>query len=156
MNAALSSRALGWVVGTVGVLALVGGVALGVRLGKAASRPGVEEIRVADPGGLAANAGNEALSAGGFSGFGGPPALEGEVLRRGTATEVSAGGLGLLDGAATSRIEFTQPLRLYQVTPSSAELVAGDSVVVKIADGRALAVLRVSSGTNPADQSAPP
>src|SRR5688572_6707557 len=116
MRARLSSRALGWLVGIAGLLALVGGVAFGVRIGETASRPRVEEIRVADPAGFTPTSDTALRSPGGFSGFGGPPALEGEVLRRGSATDVRAGALTLIDGGAASSVEFTHALRLYRVT----------------------------------------
>ena len=143
MRAEISPRALGWLIGTAALLALPGGVAFGARLGEAASRPRVEEIRVADPTGLAPTSGIDSRSPGGFSGFGGPPALEGEVLRRGTSTGVRAGAFAIVDGTATTSLEFTQPSRLYRLAPSSAPLAVGENVVVRHEDGRAVAVLRV-------------
>lgn len=144
---ALSSRAVGWLAGIAGLVALLAGGFVGVRLGEAASRTRVEEIRVANPEAASAVPGFEVRSPTGFTGFGGPPALEGEVLRRGVAREVRPGAFTLLDGAARSQIEFTQPLRLYRVTPSTVPLAVGDSVVVRFEDGRATGVLRVRQTT---------
>lgn len=141
---ALSSRMLGWMVGIGGAVALVGGGALGVRLGEAASRPGVEEIRLADPAALPAASGIESRSPGGFSGFSGPPALEGSVLRTGIATDVRPGSFVLVADGARSTVEFTQPLRLHRISTATAPLVAGENVVVRLADGHAAAVLRTS------------
>lgn len=139
----VSSRTVGWLAALGGLVALLGGGFAGVRLGEAASRTRVHEIRVADPGALSGVPGLEVRSPAGFTGFGGPPALEGEVLRKGVATEVRTGAFTLIDGGARSQIDFSQPLRLYRVTPSTAPLAVGDSVVVRFQDGRATGVLRV-------------
>lgn len=146
MRGALSSRAVGWLIALAGAAALLGGGALGVRLGEAASRPRVEEIRVTDPGASSTAPGIEARSPAGFTGFGGPPALEGDVLRRGTASDVREGAFTLIDGTARSQVEFTQSLRLYRISPAATPLATGDSVVVSIDEGRATAVLRVRQG----------
>jgi len=142
-SATLSSRAIGWLLGIAGVAALAGGGVLGMRLGEAASRPSVREIRVTDPAAMTSAIGIETLSPAGFTGFGGPPALEGGVLRRGIATDVHPGAFALMDGSARSQIEFTQALRLYRLTATVAPLASGDSVIVRVEDGRALGVLRV-------------
>jgi hypothetical protein len=148
----VSSRTLGWMAGVVGAVALLGGGFAGVRLGQAASQPRVEEVRVVDPGALSGVPGLEVRSPAGFTGFGGPPALEGEVLRKGVAAEAGSGSFTLVDGGARSQIDFSQPLRLYRVTPSTAPLALGDSVVVRFEGGRATGVLRVRGapqGTGP-------
>jgi hypothetical protein len=143
VSGALSSRVVGWIAAVAGGLALLAGAVAGVRLGEAASRPAVEEIRVTDPGQLPRVPGLEVRSPAGFTGFGGPPALEGEVLRKGAAAEVRAGAFVLVDGGSRSTIEFSQTLRLYRVAPATAPLASGDNVVVRLEGGRAAAILRV-------------
>jgi hypothetical protein len=147
----LSSRAAAWILGVGAVLALTGGIVAGMRLGEAASRPAVEEVRVTDPASEPTTSGIEWRSPAGFTGFGGPPALEGSVLRRGVTVDVRSGSFALVDGAARSQVEYTQPLRLYRVSPSTAPLASGDSVVVRVENGRATGVLRVRlpAGTAP-------
>ncbi len=137
LRARAASITLG--VGLLAALAL-GGWA-GVRLGERASRASSRELEVVDPAALPSGTGAEARSVGGFSGFGGPPALQGAVLRHGAASEVAPGTLALVDGAATTTVEYTQPLRLYRIAPSSAPPAVGDMVVVNVDGAHATGVL---------------
>lgn len=123
-------------------VALGAGAVSGARLGERASRADARELTIVEPDSLPARATAEVTSVAGFSGFGGPPALQGEVLRHGTASDVTARGFDLVDAAATTSVEYSEPGRLYRIVPARSELAPGDPVLVRIEGTRAIAILR--------------
>lgn len=126
--------------------ALAAGGLLGVRLGRVASTPAARHIAVSAPEAFAGPPADVARSAGGFTGFGGRPALGGEVLRSGTV-ETTGGGTILIAGAeSTLSLRATSSERLYGILPATAPLRAGDLVQVYARDGAAVAVLRLPPG----------
>lgn len=126
----------------LGVLVALGaGTAVGMRLGVVASRPAVREVRTADPASLPANALDGARSAGGFTGFGGSPSLQGEVLRTGIVSEARDGQLVLSGDGGTVTIDYTLPRRLYRLGPAGRAARAGDTVVVSIDGERVTGIL---------------
>ncbi len=128
------------------LLAGAGGGLLGMRLGDAASAPDVERITIAAPEALAGPPQDAARSAGGFTGFGGPPAIRGEVQRSGTVQSAEPGALVIGSAESGVTVRYTSPERLFRIAPASAPLRAGDLVQVRVEDGRAAAVLRLPPG----------
>lgn len=128
------------------LLAGAGGALLGVRLGDAASAPNVERIMLAAPETLAGPPQDAARSPGGFTGFGGPPAIRGEVQRGGTVQSVEPGALVVGSAESSVTVRYTSPQRLFRIVPSAAPLRAGDLVQVRVEGGRAIAVLRLPPG----------
>jgi hypothetical protein len=124
------------------VLALGLGVFLGVRLGERASRADARELSLVDPAGLATYVEDGARSPAGFTGFGGPPALQGEVLRAGRTAAAGPGHLELVDEAARTEVTYAGTQRLYRIEPARDALASGDSVIVRVDGTRALGVLR--------------
>ena len=128
--------------------ALGGGVALGVTLGERASRPGHDELVLADPA-LATGVAVPALrSTGGFSGFDGPGSLPGTATRAGTVGAARDGAFEITSEGATLSVRTTSTVRLFRLRKATTELRAGDSVIVRArADGAAAGVLRVPRAT---------
>ena len=135
---------------TVAVAALVilagasGGI-LGVRLGNAASKPNVERVTVVAPQALAGPPQDAARSSGGFTGFGGPPALRGEVQRSGAVQSVEPGALVIGSAESSVTVRYTTPERLFRITQSTAPLRPGDLLQVRIEGNIAAALLRLPS-----------
>lgn len=128
------------------LLAGAGGALMGVRLGDAASAPDVERITLAAPETLAGPPPDAARSPGGFTGFGGPPAIRGEVQRGGVVQSVEPGTLVIGSAESSVTVRYTSPQRLFRIVPAGAPLRAGDLVQVRVEDGRAVAVLRLPPG----------
>ncbi len=130
----------------IGVLVALGaGTVVGMRLGAVASRPAVREVRLDDPASMPTSAIDGARSAGGFTGFGGSPSLQGDVLRTGIVSAVGDGELVLVVEGATVTVDYTQPRRLYRLGPGRAARV-GDAVVVSVDGERATGVLITNLG----------
>lgn len=142
----LRQRLVTTVVASLVLLAAAGGGALGVRLGRAASAPAVRHVAVAAAEGFAGPPADAARSPGGFTGFGGRPALGGEVLRSGTVETAGGGATAIASPGSTLTVRVTSAERLYAIVPASAPLRAGDSVQVHARDGSAVAVLRLPPG----------
>ena len=128
------------------LLAGAGGGVLGIRLGDAASAPEVRRVAFVAPETLVGPPRDAARSAGGFTGFGGPPAIRGEVQRSGTVQGVEAGAVVIGSAESSVTVRYTSPERLFRIAPASAPLRAGDLVQVRVEDGRAVAVLRLPPG----------
>lgn len=141
-----SSRALSLTLGVALMLALAVGGFVGARLGERASRASAEVLTVVDPESLTARSAEGLASVGGFSGFGGPPALQGEVLRHGIASEVAPGRVVVTDGTANVTVEYTQPQRLYRIARATTAPASGDAAVVTFEGTRATGVLLVRPG----------
>ena len=125
------------------LLASVGGGWLGVRLGHAASEPNVERVAVAAPEALAGPPADAVRSPGGFTGFGGAPALRGEVQRSGTVQRSDAGAVVIGTAESNVTVRYTSPERLFRIVPAGSPLKAGDLVQVRVKDGAATSLLRL-------------
>ena len=134
------------------VAAGLAGAVLGVAAGERASESEVELLVLPEPALLAETPAGALRSAGGFTGFGGLPALPGDVLRAGTVTEsaaeaeaagAGAGALVVEAGGSAAQIRFSSPARLFRIAALQGALGAGDIVVVRLVDGAPQAVLRV-------------
>ena len=121
----------------------VAGALAGAWLGGRASEPNVQELVIADPALLDGAAGTALRTAGGFTGFGGLPALSGDVLLQGVVEEVGEQTIEIAAGGGTVTVRYRSPDRLFAVQSVERPLEAGDLVVLRIEDGVAVAVLRV-------------
>jgi hypothetical protein len=131
----------------MGVLVALGaGTVVGMRLGAVTSRPAVREVRLDDAASMPTSAIDGSRSAGGFTGFGGSPSLQGDVLRTGIVSAVGDGELVLIVEGATMTVEYTQPGRLYRLAPAGRVAKVGDTVVVSVDGERATGVLITSLG----------
>lgn len=133
-----------WAVSLALLGVAAGGFAVGMRLGATASDPGVEELRLVSPSALETTPESAARSAGGFTGFGGAPALTGDVLGSGVLGTSEPGSLRIEQSARSLEVAYQAGTRLFRITPASTPLGAGDRVVVRTEDGRVTGVLRVS------------
>ncbi|MYD64797.1 MAG: hypothetical protein F4X26_02175 [Chloroflexi bacterium] len=145
-SAGQTQRAPWLLVAAVTVAALVAaalaGLVLGRWAGERASAPTVVELVIEDPALAAADADEGWTTPGGFTGFGGLPALPGEVWRAAHVVASEPGRLVITSGGATTTIDYRAPSRLFEIAPIDA-VEAGDVVVVRIVDGVAAAVLIV-------------
>jgi len=128
------------------LLACALGTTAGIRLGHAASEPHVEEIEVTAPRSLAGPPEGTIRSLGGFTGFGGPPAIRGEVQRSGSVLRAETGSVTVGTGESQSTVRYNSPERLFRIVPASAAPRAGDLVQVRLEGDRATSVLRLPPG----------
>jgi len=144
MSGGLRASLLGLAV----VLAVAGGGWLGVRFGERASEPGVRELTFRDPLLLEDTPAYAVRSAGGFTGFGGPPAFDGDVLRSGVVESLdeAENALTLVDGAATLGVTYSTPKLLFRIVAATEPLEAGDTVLIRTVDGVPASLLRVAGG----------
>ncbi|MBM4409886.1 MAG: hypothetical protein FJ037_00925 [Chloroflexi bacterium] len=133
-------------VAAVVLLAGAGGAWLGVRLGHAVSEPTVERVTITAPEMLAGAPPDAARSPGGFTGFGGPPAIRGEVQRSGTIQSATSGVLVIGSSESSVTVRYTSPERLFRIAPAVTPLRVGDLVQVRVEDGRVAAILRLPPG----------
>lgn len=150
---------VGRILGALTLLSLIaiggGGAALGVALGERATEQGVEQLRIVDPLSFDATPATALRSEGGFTGFGGLPALSGDVFRSGRVAESSEGGLLITGEGTRTLIDFSRPLRLFRIV-STPQVVVGDTVLVRRVDGEVTGVLVLpASGEDGAEASAP-
>lgn len=122
------------------VASALGGLVLGRWAGERASEPAVIEVVIDDPALAAADADEGWTTRGGFSGFGGLPALPGEVWSAARVVESEPGRLVITSDGATTAIDYRSPSRLFEIAPA-AGVEVGDIVVVRIVDGVAVAML---------------
>ena len=120
----------------------LGGLALGRWAGARASEPAVVQLVIEDPALSAAPVIEGWTSPGGFTGFGGLPALPGEVWRAALVVESAPGRLVISSEGGTTTINFGEPVRLFEIGPLDTVEV-GDIAVVRLADGVVQAVLVV-------------
>jgi len=128
----------------VGVLlAPVGGAAAGIAAARAASAPSQREVVIVDP--ATATGGIEGLrSTAGFTGFDGPAALGGRVVRTGTMSETRDGRFEVTADGATLAARTTSTARLFRIERASTPLSPGEAVQLRLdASGALLGVLRV-------------
>jgi hypothetical protein len=128
------------------VLALVGGGWLGMRLGERASEPEVRELTFRDPLLLEDTPSYAVRSAGGFTGFGGPPVFDGDVLRSGLVEAADDRSVTFADEAASLRISYSSDVLLFRIVAASTPLEPGDTVLLRTVDGVPAALLRVAGG----------
>ena len=133
-----------WTVSLALVAIALAGFIAGMRLGAAASEPGFDELRFVDPSALETTPESAARSAGGFTGFGGAPALAGDVLDAGALESLEPGRLRIGTGAAFLDVAYQDGTRLFRIAPASAPLAPGDRVVVRTDGDRVTGVLRVT------------
>jgi hypothetical protein len=135
---------------TITVLAIgVAGFVVGMRLGVTASESGVRELRFVNPNALETTPSTAARSAGGFTGFGGAPALTGDVLRSGSLTAINPEGLSVGEPSASLEVAYEDSTRLFRIARAATPLAPGDRVVVRTEDGRVTGVLRVTEPSSP-------
>lgn len=152
----LSARAASVAVALVLVAAAAGGAYAGAAIARDITEPGTQLVVVADPQEFAEIPEWAERSAGGFTGFGGLPALPGKVLRSGSITESSDGWktagcrewprcrwLVVEAPSALTTIEFISTLRLFRIRPMAAPLAPGDLVLVRLVNGSPTGVLRL-------------
>lgn len=126
--------------------ALASGALLGMRLGRAASAPVVRHVAISAPEGFAGPTADARRSIGGFTGFGGRPALAGDVLRGGTVETSSRGNIVIATAGSTLTLRTSSTERLYVITAATMPLRPGDAVQVHVRDGVVIGVLRVPPG----------
>jgi len=132
------------------VLAGVVGVLGGMRLGEAASEPGLQTLTVADPRSTAPRD-DAPRSPAGFTGFE-DGALGGVVTRTGTTTAFEDGRFSVMTGSAVMDVRVSATTRLYRLVEADSPLAAGDVVVVSLdASGAPTAVLRVPADLREGD-----
>lgn len=148
----LRARLQAWATGLAVLLAAVGGGWVGTRLGHSASAPHVDHVSVTAPEALAGPPADAARSPGGFTGFGGPPALRGEVQRSGAVLRVESGLVVVGTAESSTNLRYTSAERLFRIAPATTPVKAGDLVQIRVKDGQATGILRLppdlEQGTN--------
>lgn len=124
------------------VAAALAGLVLGRWAGERASAPTVVELVIEDPALAAAGADEGWTTRGGFTGFGGLPALPGEVWRAAHVVESEPGRLVVTSGGATTTIDYRATSRLFEIVPGDS-IEVGDIVVVRMVGGVIAAMLVV-------------
>ena len=129
---------------TIAALLVAGlaGLLVGRWAGERASEPSVELLLIEDPTLAGGDAVEGWTSAGGFTGFGGLPALPGGVLRAASVVESAPGRLVVEAEGSTTTIQFLEPVRLFEIVPAP-PIEAGDVIVVRLLDGVPEALLIV-------------
>ncbi|MYE32233.1 MAG: hypothetical protein F4X80_06205, partial [Chloroflexi bacterium] len=122
------------------VAAALAGLVLGRWAGERASAPTVVELVIEDPALAAADADEGWTTRGGFTGFGGLPALPGEVWRAAHVVESEPGRLVVTSGGATTTIDYRATSRLFEIVPGDS-IEVGDIVVVRMVGGVIAAML---------------
>lgn len=144
MSSALPSRAIVLALGAALLFTLAAGLLVGARLGRWSSQPAVRTLDVAAPASAPVTTSRDGTSPAGFTGFGGPPALQGDVLQAGTVTSSGAGSVSIgLEGGGAD-ITFAGTGRLFKIAPAARALAVGDRVVIRLDGSGAAAVLRSS------------
>ncbi len=129
------------------LLAGAAGASLGARLADAATRPGHTDLVIPAPA-LAAGPSADALRApGGFTGFGGAPALSGYVFRTGTVTAVDAAqhSVTVESSGSVATVHYAATTRFFRLAPLTAPLSPGDVIVVRYDGNQPVGVMRVPS-----------
>jgi hypothetical protein len=111
-----------------------------------ASEPEEQRLAITDPGAVRSAGDEAARSAGGFTGFGGRPALRGEVLRTGRIDNISGGVIVVASPESAATVRYSTPERLYRIARASTPLRAGELVQLLVKDEAVIGVLRVPPG----------
>lgn len=122
---------------------VAGGAYLGVSVGASVTAPGLQRVLLEDPAQFTDIPAWAGRSRAGFTGFGGLPALPGVVFRSGVVEAHEEGTLTIGSADAQTTIDYTRPLRLFQIRPAATALAVGDAVVVRLVDGDAAGFLRL-------------
>ena len=120
-----------------------GGFVAGAAAGRALSEPSQVSLVFSDPTQMDTTPEQAQRSGGGFTGFGGSPALAGDVLRSGVVGGVDDGSFTVDAAGASIVVSYSEPRRLFRIEPATTPLVEGDAVVVRLVDGAVTGVLRV-------------
>ena len=139
----LSTRTAGVMIFALLAAVAGAGAFLGSAVASDLTERGEREVVLEDPQGFAQRPPGAKRSAGGFTGFGGLPALSGVVLHSGTISESSDGSLLVDAPNVRTTVDFTEPLRLFRIRPAESPLAPGDVVLVRTADGTTTGVLRL-------------
>ena len=143
------------IVTVMAVLGLLGlgaaGVFAGIVLGDRASEPGSTTLTLVDPAFQQLLAEDAVRSDGGFTGFGGLPALNGRVLRFGTVEAVAldppspagtiGGSLTVAADGALAIVRFVRIERFFAIEPASQPLQPGDLVQLRVEGDQAVSTL---------------
>lgn len=140
----MTSRIRGTLLLIAIVVAAPSGFYAGARIASTVTAPETELIAIGDPGLATAIPAWAQRSAGGFTGFGGLPALSGQVLRSGTVTETSDGMIVVTGADNETVIVYSEPVRLYRIQPAASALRSGDAVTVRMVEGAVTGVLRLN------------
>ena len=95
-------------------------------------------------------------SAGGFSGFGDPPALPGAVFRSGTVSGSEDGRLTVAGPGSETIVSILTPTRLYRIRQAAEPLAIGDLVLVRVVGDEVVGVLRLELRDAGAEQQRSP
>jgi hypothetical protein len=133
--------------GTLFFFVLAAAIAVGAYVGAAvatdATTPGTRHVVLEDPAQFTDIPAWAGRSDAGFTGFGGLPALPGVVFRSGVVGAHEDGTLIVESTAAQTAIDYSDPLRLFQIRNATTPLAVGDSVLVRLVDGNAAGFLRL-------------
>jgi hypothetical protein len=125
------------------VLAVLGGVVIGMRLGELRSEPAVQVLTIESPLG-AQDTTPPHRSAGGFTGFEGAPALPGRAVRSGEVTRLGDTSFVVVSADGELNVATTAAARVFRVAPADRPLQPGDTVMLRIdTAGVAQSALRV-------------
>ena len=139
----LASRARGPLAVVLLLAIAAGGASLGIKLAERATAPGTVELVFIDPRQLTGAPDFALRSAGGFTGFGGTPALGGDVLRIGVVSESEQGRLVIEGPGSLATVTYSSPDRLFAIGLAVEPLLVGDLVLVRLVDDRVAGILRV-------------
>ncbi len=139
-------------VAVIGLLsAAAAGAAAGIVLGDRASEPGSRTLSLVDPAFQQLIAEPALRSDGGFTGFGGLPALNGRVLRFGTVRALEldppnpagtvGGTLTVEADGALAEVRFIRVERFFAIGPASTALAPGDLVQLRVEGDQAVSTL---------------
>lgn len=120
-----------------------GSAVIGSRLAADMTEQGTTVVTVDDPVGSDRPPDWAGRSEAGFTGFGGLPALPGVIFRSGVISRHDEGVITLASDASRTTVRYQEPLRLFSIRPAVEPPAVGDSVVVRLVDGRAAGVLRL-------------
>lgn len=139
------ARVGAWLLLLASLAAVGGGAWLGITLGERASEADVRALTFRDPLQLEGTPPFAVRSAGGFTGFGGPPVLDGDVLRAGSVTAADEGSLTFEDGAGEIVVTYREASLVFRILAAARPLEGGDSVLIRSVDGVPTSILRIVS-----------
>jgi len=123
--------------------AVAAGAYIGATVAADATAPGTQHVVLQDPAQFTDIPAWAGRSNAGFTGFGGLPALPGVVFRSGVVGAHEDGTLIVESTDARTTIEYSDPLRLFQIRNAATPLAVGDSVLVRLVDGSVAGFLRL-------------
>lgn len=117
---------------------------------------GTELVAIEDPTLAGRTPAYAHRSAGGFTGFGDPPALPSAVFRSGTVSASEDGQLTVAGPDAETTVSILAPTRLYRIRQAAEPLAVGDLVLVRAVRGEVAGVLRLELRDEGAEQQRSP